>query len=280
MKKEVKRVESIRQKLIPNIKRETILKLLENNQRSDRRGLLEFREIKAKLSIINNANGSAQVHLGNTIVTVGIKMELGNPFPDEPDKGILMVNSEFPPVASPDFEPGPPDENAIELARVVDRGIRESKFIKLEELAVIPGQKVWIIWVDIYVLNHDGNLIDASGIATILALINTKVPKTIVEAGGVKILEEKYPLPLRNPPVYMTYVKLNNKLILDPSLEEELMSDARLTVTVTSDDMICAMQKGGKGAFSIDDIKTIIDNSIKLSPIIRERLLKLSQGDQ
>lgn len=276
----MRRVESIRQRLIPSIKRETILKLLESNQRSDGRGLLDFREIKAKLGIINNANGSAQVHLGNTIVTVGIKMELGNPFPDEPNKGVLMVNSEFPPVASPDFEPGPPDENAIELARVVDRGIRESRFIKLEELAVIPGQKVWIVWVDIYVLNHDGNLIDASGIAAILALMNTKVPKTVIEAGGVKVLEEKYPLPLRDPPVYMTYAKLNNKLIVDPSLEEELISDARLTVTITSDNMICAMQKGGKGAFSIDDIKTIIDNSIKLSPIIRERLIKLSQGEQ
>ena len=96
-------MESIRQRLIPNIKRETILKLLESNQRSDGRGLLDFREIKAELGIINNANGSAQVHLGNTIVTVGIKMELGSPFSDEPNKGILMVNSEFPPVASPDF---------------------------------------------------------------------------------------------------------------------------------------------------------------------------------
>ncbi|MGB9728862.1 MAG: exosome complex protein Rrp42 [Thermoprotei archaeon] len=272
-------MESLRQRFIPNIKKESIIKLLETNKRDDERGLLDFREIKAKLGIINNANGSAQVHLGNTIVTVGVKVEPGNPFPDEPDKGVLMVNSEFPPVASPDFEPGPPDENAIELARVVDRGIRESKFIKLEELAIIPGQKVWVIWVDIYVLNHDGNLIDASGIATILALMNTKIPKTTIEAGGIKLLDEKYPLPLRNPPIYMTYIKLNNKILLDPSLDEELISDTRLTLTITSDNMICAMQKGGKGTFTLEDIRTIIDNSIKLSPIIRERILKLAQGE-
>ena len=44
------------------------------------------------------------------------------------------------------------------MARVVDRGIRESKAIDLEKLCVEAGKLVFVVFVDVYVLNHDGIL--------------------------------------------------------------------------------------------------------------------------
>lgn len=75
------------------------------------------------------------------------------------------------------FEPGPPDENAIELARVVDRSLREVGAIDLESLVIRPGEKVWVLWVDLYIIDHDGNLFDASMLATMAALMTARLPK-------------------------------------------------------------------------------------------------------
>jgi len=41
---------------------------------------------------------------------------------------------------------------------------------------------VWTTWIDIYVLNHGGNLVDASMLAALAALKDTRVPKS----GGKK----------------------------------------------------------------------------------------------
>ena len=88
---------------------------------------------------VNKAEGSARVKIGNTQVIVGIKMDLGEPFPDTPDCGVLSTAAELIPLASPDFEAGPPQRDAIELARVVDRGVRESEVVDIHKLVITPG---------------------------------------------------------------------------------------------------------------------------------------------
>jgi exosome complex component RRP42 len=192
--------------------------------------------------------------LGKTEVLVGVKFDTGEPFPDTPNEGVLTVNAELVPLASPSFEPGPPDENAIELARVVDRGIRESKAIAVEDLCIEPGKKVFVIFVDVYVLNHDGNLIDASCLAALAALLNTKMFNYEIKDGEVKIKPGYKPLPIRNYPVAVTLAKINDKLVVDPWLEEEQVMDARLTMTIEKDGNICAIQKGGYGYFTPDQV--------------------------
>ena len=72
-------------------------------------------------------------------------MELGVPYSDTPDEGSLMVGAEFLPMASSDFEMGPPGVDAIELARVVDRSIRESEAIDMKKLCIETGKKMWIV---------------------------------------------------------------------------------------------------------------------------------------
>ncbi|WP_461863418.1 exosome complex protein Rrp42, partial [Thermococcus sp.] len=160
--------------VMASIMRDHILELLKEGKRIDGRGLEDYRELEIKTNVIEKAEGSAWVRLGNTQVLVGIKVDMGEPFPDLPEKGVMTTNIELVPLASPTFEPGPPDENAIELARVVDRGIRESQAIELEKLAIVPGKLVRVIFIDVHVLDHDGNIVDAAGIGAIAALMSTK----------------------------------------------------------------------------------------------------------
>ena len=54
----------------------------------------------------------------------------------------MRFNVEFSPMASPNFESGRPGEAAIELARLVERSLRETRAIDQEALCVLAGRKV------------------------------------------------------------------------------------------------------------------------------------------
>lgn len=249
--------------VMSDIKKGHIHKLLSTSRRVDGRALDQYREISIQTNYIESAQGSARVKLGNTDVLVGVKMEVGSPFPDTPDKGVLTTNAELIPMASPNFESGPPDENAIELARVIDRGIRESEMIDLHKLCIKTGEEVWINFVDIYVLDYDGNLFDACFLGAVAALNSTIVPAKENDKG------EDYPMPLRRLPIQTTAVKIENSILFDPTLDEEKVADARLTVTTDENGDLRAMQKGLSGAFTLDEVKQIIDMSLRLSKDLR-----------
>ena len=252
----------------PLLKRDYLVKLARNGRRVDGRGFEEYRDIKVETNVVSKAEGSARVRIGNTQVLAGIKMDIGEPYPDSPDSGVMSTAAELIPLASPDFEAGPPDEESIELARVVDRGIRESELIELDKLCIEPGEKVWVIFIDIHILDHDGNLFDAASLASLAALMTTRVPAERFELG------EDYPLPLKDPPISCTSVKYDKVVVMDPSLDEEDIAEARLTVATDKNGDIRAMQKGLNGSFTVDEIKKVIKASIDNGKKIREQLYK------
>jgi exosome complex component RRP42 len=258
--------------VITYVKRKQIAQLLDKGKRLDGRELTDYREIKIEQGIIERAEGSARARLGKTEVVVGIKIEMGEPFADTPNEGVLTVNAELVPLASPDFEAGPPDENSVELARIVDRGIRESKVIDTEKLCIEPGKKVFIVFVDVYVLNHDGNLIDASALAAMAALLNTKMSNYEVEDGEVKIKTGYTPLPVKQHPITVTCAKINDKLLVDPQIEEEQVMDARLSMAIDDDGDICAIQKGGTGYFTPEQVMEVAKLAKEKAKEMRRKL--------
>ncbi|MBU5537104.1 MAG: exosome complex protein Rrp42 [Candidatus Aenigmatarchaeota archaeon] len=245
------------------------LELIQNGKRVDGREFTQFRDIEIKENVIETAEGSAYVRFGNTKVIVGVKIGTGAPFPDTPNEGILSVSAEFTPLASPEFEAGPPGEDAIELARIVDRGIRESKMIELEKLAITPGEKVWSVFVDIYIIDNQGNLLDAAALASVVALMNTRLPKLDVEGNIVKG-EYDGKLPVVHKPITISVCKVGDKLFLDPTKEEELVIDAKLSIAVREDDKICAMQKQGNKGIEFDFIEKMVDVAIEKSKELRK----------
>lgn len=262
--------------LIPKLKADAILRLLERKERIDKRGLEDFRPIEIITNYIKNAEGSAYVKLGTTQVVVGVKLEVGSPYPDTPNEGVLIVNAEFVPLASPSFEPGPPDENAIELARVIDRSLREYRAVDMKKLVLIPGKKVWLVWLDIYVLDHGGNLIDASSIAAMAALLVTKIPKAEVnkDTGEVTIDKTQYvaELPIRGSVVTVTIGKIGNYLIIDPTYEEEQIIDTKVTIAVSSDGKIVGIQKSGMGDLTLNDVKKAVNIALAKAPQILQQI--------
>lgn len=252
-----------------------MVELISAGKRADGRGLNDLREIKIENGPIVKAQGSSWVHLGDTEVLVGVKLETGTPFPDTPDEGALTVNAEFVPLAHELFEPGPPDEDSIELSRVVDRGIRESKTLDLKGLAVVRGKKVFVVFIDVYILNHDGNLIDAAGWAAMSALMNAKIKGFEVnDQGEIKFTGESRPLPLRDYPIPITIAKVNDKMIVDPNIDEELMTTAKITITTNSKGEVCALQKSGLGTLTSKEVLEAQRISRAKGEEIRQLLLK------
>ena len=251
-----------------SIKRDYLYNLAKNGKRQDGRDLFKFRNITIETDLISKAEGSARVKIGNTQVVAGIKMDVGEPYSDTPNSGVITTAAELNPLASPDFESGPPREAAIELARVVDRGIRESGFIELDKLCIEPKEKIWIVFIDIHIIDYDGNLFDAASLAALAAILTTKVPAKRFDLG------EDYPLPVKDPPISCTSVKFNDVLIMDPSLDEEEIAEARITVATDSNGDIRAMQKGLKGSYTVDEIKKIIKVSLDNGVEIRKKLFE------
>ena len=87
--------------LVTKVRLRQIEQLIEKGKRLDERGLLDYREIKIEQGVIEKAEGSARVFLGKTEVLVGVKVETGEPFPDTPNDGVITVNAELVPLASP-----------------------------------------------------------------------------------------------------------------------------------------------------------------------------------
>jgi len=258
--------------IVPRIKLRKIQEAVSSGKRVDGRGLKDLREISIKTGVLDKAEGSAEVHLGDTWVMVGIKIGVGSPFEDTPDEGVLICNAEFVPLASPLFEPGPPRENSIELARVVDRGLRSAEVFDFSKLGLIPGGKVYMIFVDLYILNHGGNLIDASAIAAISALRNTMMPVYEVKDDKIVQTDKKKPLEVRKTPVAVTVVKIGDGLLVDPTADEEEVMDTRLTFTIDEDGNICAVQKSGSQGLTSDEIKAALELALEKASEINGKI--------
>jgi len=232
------------------------LELILKGKRIDGRKFDEFRKIEINKGVIKKAEGSAEVKIGDTEVIAGVKMNLGEPYADSPNEGILIVNSEFTPLASPDFESGPPGEDAVELSRVVDRGIRESHAIDVEKLVITAGEKVWTNFIDIHMINHQGNLLDAAALAAVVAILNAKVPKL----DGETILRGDYErdFPVSHIPITITVGKVGDNFLVDPSLQEEKVLDSKLSIAIREDNTICALQKQGIKGLKFEDITQMV----------------------
>jgi len=263
--------------VVETIRRAQLAQLLAEGKRIDERALDQTRPLTIETGLIQKANGSAKVTLGNTQVIAGVKIATGTPFPDTPDKGLLVVNAEILPLSSPYAEPGPPSEDAIELARVVDRGIRESEMVDLTKLCLIPGKNVVTIFVDCNVMNVDGNLFDATSYAVVSALRTSKMKKYVVKDEKVESTEEWVPVPVERTPVSVTLARLGDKMIVDPVTEEEASMDMRITITTDDDGHICASQKGEASTISPAQVLEAADTSIKVGKQIRAKILEATK---
>ncbi|MFX1501601.1 MAG: exosome complex protein Rrp42 [Promethearchaeota archaeon] len=262
-------------RIISKIERDYIISNLKKGERIDDRGLWDYRKFQVKSDIIASAEGSADVSLGKTRIITGLKYEVGEPFPDLPNEGVCTVMAELLPIASPLFERGPPDEQSIELARVVDRGIRHADCVQTKKLCIKEGVSVYILFVDMYVMNYQGNLIDAGAVGALTSLLSSHIPEGIWnEEKGEADWTGKYLTGkdlVNELPFAITYGKIEDIIFLDPNLPEELVSDGKISFSVTEKE-ITSIQKSGAATYSIEEIKELGKKSLDIGKKLRKDL--------
>ncbi|XP_010266625.1 PREDICTED: exosome complex component RRP45B-like [Nelumbo nucifera] len=229
--------------------------VLLSDLRVDGRRPFDYRQLTVKFG---REDGSSEVQLGQTHVMGFVTSQLVQPYRDRPNEGTLStIYTEFSPMADPSFEAGRPGEFAVELGRIIDRGLRESRAIDTESLCVLAGKLVWSIRVDLHILDNGGNLVDAANIAALAALLTFRRPEcTLGGEDGQEVIihppEVKEPLPLtiHHLPIAVTFAFFGdgNTVVIDPTHNEEAVMGGRMTATLNTNGDVCAVQKaGGEG---------------------------------
>jgi len=258
--------EELREMVLQEVQREMLSNMLAQGKRMDEREKYDYRKVNVQKGVLTTAEGSALAQIGDSKVLCSIKFGEMTPFPDRPTEGVFMVMAEFLPLASPVFEPGPPSPESIELARVVDRGIRSAEVIDTKTMFIQEG-KVLAIFIDLYVMDHGGNLTDTAALAAAAALSDTKVPKVV----DGKIVRGDYVGPLNMPdkPLTCTFIKVGDHLLLDPLREEERAGECQLTVGTVDGYVVC-MQKSGLGSLKKSEVMECVEVALRKGNELRD----------
>ncbi|KAK2176217.1 hypothetical protein NP493_675g02001 [Ridgeia piscesae] len=228
-----------------------------NFQRLDGRGTYDYRKITITFGI---DRGCCHVQIGDTRVMAQVSCEVTTPKQTRPNEGLLYVNAELSPMAAPHFEAGRPSQQGVELGRCLERCLKESRCIDTESLCIMSGMKVWAIRVDVHVLNHDGNLIDACSMAAITALTHFRRPDVTVSGEEVTILsvEDQDPIALgvHHMPICVSFAFFHQGkyLLVDPNEMEERVMDGKMVIGMNKHRELVTLQLTGSMLLHKDQV--------------------------
>lgn len=269
----------MKQAIISTCEKDFILKAVGEGKRLDGRHTYDYRKIKVEFG---NELGLCQVQLGKTRVLVQISSEVVVPRVARPSEGRLHLNVELSPMAAPNFEIGRLTEFGVEINRLLERCIVDSRALDVESLCIVAGEKVWAIRIDASVLNHDGNIMDCLSIATIAALAHFRRPDVTISGEEVTIhtLEEKNPVPLslHHWPMCVTFAFFDNGkyLLVDPMEREERVMDGKTVLSMNIYREICTLHVGGTMSLHKEQIlrcaQIAANKVVELVEIIKDSL--------
>ncbi|KAK4459145.1 ribosomal protein S5 domain 2-type protein [Cladorrhinum samala] len=226
-----------------------VLQALQENLRLDGREIDQYRPLELTFG---DQYGVADVTLGKTRVLAKASAEVTVPYTDRPLDGIFTIATELSPMTSPAFELNRPTETEVLLSRLLEKTVRRSNALDTESLCLIAGQKCWSVRVDVHVLSHDGNLIDAACFAVVAALRHFRKPDTSMEGGVLTVYTpaEREPVPLSwlHSPFCITWSFFGDQgeiALLDATWVEEQIRVASCTISLNRHGEICQIAKLG-----------------------------------
>ncbi|OJD36183.1 exosome complex component rrp45 [Diplodia corticola] len=248
--------------------REFILQALGENVRLDGRAFDAFRDLELAFG---DEYGVADVRLGKTRILVRVSADVTAPFADRKFDGVFNISTEFSPMASPAFEVGRQTEAEVILSRILEKAIRRSGALDTESLCIVAGAKCFSVRADVNILDHDGNLIDASCIAIIAALQHFRRPDIAVEGEKVTVFSsrerEPVPLSMLHHPLCVTFSYYNSGeiMLVDATAAEEQVREGEVIITMNKFGEICQIAK--YGGTPVDPLAILQCNNVALSKV-------------
>ncbi|KAK7790710.1 hypothetical protein R5R35_007950 [Gryllus longicercus] len=243
-----------------------ILSALSETRRLDGRKLDEFRPMKIHFG---SDWGCCIVTLGQTKVIAQVSCEVQQPKPTRPNEGLLLLFVELSPMGAPHFEAGRQSDLAVQLNRLLEKCIKDSRCVDLESLCITAEEKVWAVRVDVNILNHEGNLVDAASLAALTALSHFRRPD-VTTTGEQTIIHdpaERDPIPitLHHHPVCVSYAVFDkgNHVIADPTAIEERVSEGQIVFGVNAYRELCGLHLGGNAPITLEMVNKYATRAAK-----------------
>lgn len=240
---------------------------VKDNFRIDGRSCFDIRRTQIRSGIVSSCNGSAQVQSTNCNITVGIKVEVGQPLPDEPDCGLLEINVDCSANASPKFEGRGGEDLAQELSFVLSNALLPA--IDRTALCISKAHKVWIYYIDVLILECScvSQLLDLSALGIKAALIDTRVPRLIADEEDANDFvlsaesEDYNPINLSGFPILLTLTRIHDRYVADVTEEEAAAGIARLTLAFDPKGQLSYTKKSGTGSLHPDPLKEVLSKA-------------------
>lgn len=229
------------QKLYP---REFLARFVSDGIRPDGRPVGRCRPTTIGLNVISTADGSAMVKTGSTTALAGVKLELSSPTEEQPTQGRIEVHVELSPMATSGHRPGRFSEEAVSIQQRIQSCLEASCAVHLEDLCIDKGRAAWVAYLDIYILDAAGALLDTALLSAMAALASTKLPQVVMNDQGKVVSapkEQRMPpqrLQIHLLPVAVSSGTFSQKLIVDPTADEEALLDNSIVVIMAENGML------------------------------------------
>ncbi|KAK6113521.1 3' exoribonuclease family domain 1 protein [Brugia pahangi] len=265
--------------------------------RADGRGPLDYRPIIVQTGVLATTNGSARVQIGSTDLLIGVKAELIS-VDTTVYRNRLNFFVDCSANATPLFAGRGGEEFADELSAALDAAYDNNYVLPDLKKLILSPMHAWKLFVDIVLLQCDGNVIDAAGLGVKAALKDTEISKVIVRPAD----EGKYTIDLPDDntvwkldtsrvPLFVSVNRLGTAKIVDNSLTEEACTRTSVWIAVApqfvSDinhnqnnqcavkrdgSIITFMRQCGGGTLEIDSLEEMISIGLKTVHQLHEAL--------
>jgi exosome complex component RRP43 len=246
--------------------REACEKTLASGARGDGRPLGRARARTCATGVASGALGSALAKHGATTACAGVTATIATPDATRPEEGFLEIAVDYAPQASEDARDGRTRGRREAAAAACASAVANAAVLgkDLKQLCVERGTFAWRVRVDVIVLCDDGGAADCAVTAVMAALRDCVLPEVAVTRGKVALegdgtamngdgVRKGTRLDVQTMPVCLTTALYREHLLVDPTREEEALSECEVSVVLTEDGLLRGVFKPGGEVEATED---------------------------
>ena len=262
---------------------------IKNGIRYDGRKLNDFRPITIENDIFPHLNGSSRIKIADdTDIVCSVKVEVleidnNNNNNDNIIDNLIEINIEF----SSNYNNFKiEDRKLIEYGNILSKELQsiyiESNIINNKQLCIIPNKFYWIIYIDILILQLDGNPIDICSLASLIALQCTKIPKIELclddDFTISNDLTDSIKVDMSNIPIIISISKIDNINLFDTNNDENSCSNNIISIAINKYGNCCGILKHSIGTINYNDLKIILNEANIVAKSIFSKIEEYNQS--
>lgn len=214
-----------------------------------------------------------------------VSATLTEPRTTRPNKGFITVDVDMSPMGNPANEHNRMGDRGLELTRMLELVLRDSRCIDVESLCVRAHKEVWKLRVDVRILDDDGALLDCASVAAVAALYHFRRPNVTVEPNRT-IIHSEYeqalvPLNIYHMPICVSFgfTKSGNYVILDPTDKESQCLYGCLVIACNKRREVCALHQSTNLILSTNVIEACVKRAMQRAVDLSELISTVIRDD-